>query len=69
MTVAQLFCHHTGSAGIYIAVRVFISTWVFLFVGHMIEDRSLSFLIDMKSLAIEPVWLMRALFRCLRIPH
>jgi uncharacterized membrane protein YGL010W len=54
---------------IYIAVPVFVSAWVFLFVGHMIEDRSLSFLIDLKFLAIEPVWLMYALFRCLRIPH
>jgi uncharacterized membrane protein YGL010W len=54
---------------IYIAVPVFISGWVFLFVGHMIEDRSLSFLVDMKFVAIEPVWHMRALFRCLHIPH
>jgi len=54
---------------IYIAVPVFVSAWVFLFVGHMIEDRSLSILIDLKFLAIEPVWLMHALFRRLRIPH
>ena len=54
---------------IYIAAPVFISAWVFLAVGHMIEDRSLSLLIDLKFLAIEPVWLMHALFRCLRIPH
>ena len=54
---------------IYIAVPVFVSAWVFLFVGHMVEDRSLSFLIDLKFLAIEPVWYMRALFRCLHIRH
>jgi len=54
---------------IYIAGPVFISAWVFLFVGHMVEDRSLSFLVDLKFLAIEPVWYMRALFRCLHIPH
>jgi len=54
---------------IYIAAPVFISAWVFLFVGHMIEDRSLSLLIDLKFLAIEPVWFMHALFRYLRIPH
>ena len=54
---------------IYIDVTVFISAWVFLFVGHMVEDRSLSFFVDLKFLAIEPVWHMRALFRCLHIPH
>src|SRR5262249_25523687 len=48
---------------IYIAVRVFVSSWVFLFVGHMMEDRSLSLFVDLKTLAIEPVWLVCALFR------
>jgi uncharacterized membrane protein YGL010W len=48
---------------------VFIFAWVFLFVGHMIEDRSLSFLVDLKFLAIEPVWPMHALFRGLGIPY
>ena len=54
---------------IYIAVPVFISAWIFLFVGHMVEDGSLSLLVDLKLLAIEPVWYMRVLFRCLHIPH
>jgi uncharacterized membrane protein YGL010W len=54
---------------IYIAVPVFIFAWVFLLVGHMIEDRSLSFLVDLKFLAIEPIWPVYALFRCLGIPH
>jgi hypothetical protein len=37
--------------------------------GHMIEDRPLSLLVDLKFLAIEPVWHMHALFRSLRVPH
>jgi uncharacterized membrane protein YGL010W len=54
---------------IYIAVPVFIFAWVFLLVGHTIEDKSLSFLIDLRFLAIEPVWLMHLLFRRLGIPY
>lgn len=54
---------------IYIAIPLFLFSWVFLFVGHMIEDRSLSFLVDQKFLAIEPVWFMSALFQRLGIPY
>jgi uncharacterized membrane protein YGL010W len=54
---------------IYIAVPLFSFSWVFLFAGHMIEDRSLSFLVDQKFLAIEPVWLVCVLFRRLGIPY
>jgi uncharacterized membrane protein YGL010W len=54
---------------IYIAIPLFLFSWVFLFVGHMIEDRSLSFLVDQKFLAIEPMWLMYVLFRRLGIPY
>lgn len=54
---------------IYIAIPLFLFSWVFLFVGHMIEDRSLSFLVDQKFLAIEPLWLMYVLFRRLGIPY
>lgn len=54
---------------VYIAIPLFLFSWVFLFVGHMIEDRSLSFLVDQKFLAIEPMWLMYVLFRRLGIPY
>ena len=67
--VIQFSEAHASIPLIYIAVPVFIFAWVFLFVGHMIEDRSLSFLVDLKFLAIEPVWPVYALFRCLGIPY
>ncbi|HXW25400.1 MAG TPA: Mpo1-like protein [Xanthobacteraceae bacterium] len=54
---------------IYIAAPVFIFAWMFLFVGHIFEDRSLSFLIDLQFLVIEPVWFIHLLFRRLGIPY
>ena len=67
--VIQLVEANASLPLIYIAVPVFVSAWVFLFVGHMMEDRSLSFLVDLKTLAIEPVWLVCVLFRCVGIRY
>ena len=45
-----------------IAVAIFVTAWIFQFVGHQIEGKKPSFLKDLQFLLIGPAWLMSALY-------
>lgn len=53
----------------WIALTLFIVTWVFQFIGHKIEGKKPSFLEDLQYLLVGPIFLLAKLFRRLGIPY
>ncbi|MFB5946255.1 Mpo1 family 2-hydroxy fatty acid dioxygenase [Albibacterium profundi] len=52
-----------------VCALIFVLSWIGQFVGHKIEGRKPSFLIDLKFLLIGPIWLLSKLYRKLKIPY
>jgi uncharacterized membrane protein YGL010W len=48
---------------------IFVIAWIGQFIGHAIEGKRPSFFKDLQFLAIGPLWLLAAGYRCLRIPY
>lgn len=53
----------------WIALVLFVVTWVFQFIGHKIEGKKPSFLEDLQYLLVGPVFLLAKLFRKLGVPY
>lgn len=53
----------------WIALALFVITWVFQFIGHRIEGKKPSFLEDLQYLLVGPIFLLAKLYRRLGIPY
>lgn len=53
----------------WVALALFVITWVFQFVGHKIEGKKPSFLDDLRFLLIGPLFLLAKLFRKLGLRY
>ena len=53
----------------WIALALFVITWVFQFVGHNIEGKKPSFLEDLQYLLVGPIFLLGKLFRRLGLGY
>ncbi|MFT5512366.1 MAG: YGL010W-like membrane protein [Bacteroidia bacterium] len=51
----------------YVSLAIFVTAWVFQFVGHKIEGKKPSFLQDIQFLLIGPAWLMGFIYKRLNI--
>ena len=54
-SVAQFF---TQEILLYSCLMMFISAWILQFIGHMIEGKKPSFLLDIQFLLIGPLWII-----------
>ncbi|HXW52698.1 MAG TPA: Mpo1-like protein [Myxococcota bacterium] len=50
-------------------VVLFVASWIFQFIGHMIEGKKPSFFEDLQFLLIGPLWLLAMLYRRLNIKY
>lgn len=57
-----------GGDLIWIALAIFVVSWIGQFVGHRYERRQPSFFKDLQFLLIGPLWLLADLYRRLRLP-
>ncbi len=48
---------------------IFVSAWVFQFIGHKIEGKKPSFFQDLQFLLIGPMWLLAAIYRRIGIGY
>lgn len=48
---------------------IFVLSWVGQFIGHKIEGKKPSFLVDLRFLLIGPIWLLHFLFKKAGIPY
>ncbi|MCB1553594.1 MAG: DUF962 domain-containing protein [Xanthomonadales bacterium] len=53
----------------WIALALFVVTWVFQFIGHKIEGKKPSFFEDLQYLLVGPIFLLAKLFRRLGLPY
>lgn len=53
----------------WVALALFVITWVFQFVGHKIEGKKPSFIEDLQMLLVGPIFLLSKLFRRLGVPY
>ena len=53
----------------WIALALFVVTWVFQFIGHKIEGKKPSFFKDVQFLLIGPAWLLHFLYRKVGIAY
>ncbi len=58
-----------GPALWLVCVIIFITAWIFQFVGHKIEGKKPSFLKDLQFLLIGPIWLLHFVFKKLGLPY
>lgn len=54
---------------LYLAVGVFVVSWIGQFAGHRIEGRKPSFLTDLTYLLIGPAWVLAKLYRRLGVAY
>lgn len=47
----------------WVAVTLFVITWIFQFIGHRIEGKKPSFIDDLRFLLVGPLFLLAKLFR------
>ncbi|MEE9125632.1 MAG: Mpo1-like protein [Planctomycetota bacterium] len=52
-----------------ISTVIFIVSWVFQFIGHMVEGQKPSFLTDVRYLLVGPAWLMHSFYRRVGLPY
>jgi|SRR5579871_4898429 len=50
-------------------VVLFVVSWIFQFIGHLIEGKKPSFLEDLQFLLIGPLWLLAMVYRRFRIKY
>lgn len=72
MTLFALLCLYAVSViphvG-WVALAVFITAWVFQFIGHKIEGKKPSFLDDLQMLLVGPIFLLAKLFRRIGVQY
>lgn len=52
-----------------VSLAVFVTAWIFQFIGHKIEGKKPSFIDDVQYLLIGPLWLLHFVFKKLNIPY
>jgi uncharacterized membrane protein YGL010W len=65
---AYLMHIHINTPLWLISVVIFIISWVFQFLGHMVEGQKPSFLTDVRFLLVGPAWLMHSVYRRVGLP-
>ena len=53
----------------WVALAVFVTTWIAQFIGHEIEGKKPSFFTDLKFLLVGPLFLLSKLFRKLGVAY
>ena len=65
LTIIQFLAHYL----LISSAVIFITAWVFQFIGHKIEGKKPSFFEDLQFLMIGPLWCLAFLFRKKRLPY
>ena len=52
-----------------LSIGVFVLAWIGQFIGHMIEGKKPSFLDDLRFLAIGPLFVLRILYRRMKLSY
>lgn len=47
---------------LYIAIGLFVVSWIFQFIGHHVEGKKPSFFKDLQFLLVGPAWIVKELF-------
>ena len=58
-----------GNILMYLAISIFIFSWVLQFFGHKIEGKKPSFIKDVQFLLIGPAWLLGFIYKKLNIKY
>ncbi|MCC2639363.1 MAG: hypothetical protein K0Q68_3082 [Moraxellaceae bacterium] len=68
LTVAMLALIPLIPQVLWVAVGLFVVTWIFQFIGHRIEGKKPSFFKDLQFLLVGPIWLLNFVYKRLGLP-
>ncbi len=67
--IAKIIHSNYDDLLLFISIGIFITAWIFQFIGHNIEGKKPSFFKDIQFLLIGPSWLLHFIYKKLRISY